>query len=451
MRGVLHCAIAGALLAWSPVAAITFYVRQSAGNDANDGRSSATAWQHVGKLSEVMRAGDIAYVGPGLYREEIEVRDSGSADRPIVFVADETGRHTGDGAGTVMLSGAEPVDETIFSPTGAPGVYSAPFAEWTVWGVVEMDGPQSRYVRVTITHEYLVEKLAPVDVVGKLRSSYFHDEATRTLYLHTSDDQPPRTHELELVRRGHGIFVRGKEYVTVVGFTFRHMQDSGISFFGGAAHGTARGTVSYGSRQGIRVYGSTDVRVEGCTVFRNENAGVYFAAASSGGRSIGVTSYENVKGLRWSSDSTNAVVTDNVLFENLERGLSLENADDAIVRGNRFVGNTVSQLQVLQSRYSSDENCFESRPGQLVADFTPFGFADRYATLAEYRQKQGQDLHSREGGCGRLPAKLDVHQLPQRAGEAHEDAQASRGVWAWLRELLSAAGARSRGPNPGPR
>jgi hypothetical protein len=204
VRGALHFALAGVLVAWSPAGANTFYVRQRAGNDANDGRSPATAWQHVGKLTEAMRAGDTAYVGPGLYREEIEVRDSGTADRPIVFVADDAGQHTGDPAGTVMLSGAEPADETIFTLTGAPGVYSAPFPGWTVWGVVEMDGPESRYVRVTITHEYLVEKLAPVDAVARLRSSWFHDEVTHTLYLHTSDDRPPAAHDRVRLRTRRG-------------------------------------------------------------------------------------------------------------------------------------------------------------------------------------------------------------------------------------------------------
>jgi hypothetical protein len=79
----------------------------------------------------------------------------------------------------------------------------------------------------------------------------FYDETTRTLYLHTSDDRPPTAHELELVQRGHGIVARGMQYVTVVGFTFRHMQDAGVGFFPGSAHGTVVRTISYGSRQGV--------------------------------------------------------------------------------------------------------------------------------------------------------------------------------------------------------
>jgi Periplasmic copper-binding protein (NosD) len=410
VRGAVLSGVVGVAFASSSVGATTFYVRQTTGNDANDGRSPATAWQHVGMLSPAMRAGDTAYVGPGLYREEIDVRESGTPERPIVFVADRTGRNTGDPPGTVMLCGAEPVDEGIFAPTGTPGVYTAPFPAWTVWGVVEMDGPQSRYVRATITEEYLVEKLPPPAVVAKLRSSFFHDETTRTLYVHTSDDRPPAAHELELVQRGHGIFAQGTPYVTVVGFTFRHMQDSGVSFFRGASHGTVVGVTSWGSRQGVRIYASTDVLVSGSTLFRNENSGAYFAAASTGGHAVGNTSYENVKGLRWSSESAGAMALDNVLFDNSERGLSLENVDGAVVRGNRLANNAVSQLQVLQAQYTADDNCYVAAAGQLVADFTPFGFADRYPDVDGYRRAKTQDLHS-QATCGSMPPKVDVHAM----------------------------------------
>jgi hypothetical protein len=411
VRGAFLSALGGLFLATSPLGATTFYVRQTVGNDSNDGRSPATAWRHVGMLSTSMHAGDTAYVGPGLYREEIDVLDSGTAERPIVFVADDSGHNTGDPPGTVMLCGSEPVDASIFAPTERPGVYAAPFPAWTVWGVVEMEGPQSRYVRATITEEYLVEHLSTLDVVAKLRSSFVHDEATRTLYVHTSDDRPPAAHRFELVERGHGIFAQGTPYVTVIGFTFRHMQDSGVSFFRGASHGTVVRVTSWGSRQGVRIYASTDVLVAGSTLFRNENSGAYFAAASTGGHAVGNTSYENVKGLRWSSDSTGAVALDNGLFDNSERGLSLENADGAVVRGNRLANNTVSQLQILQSGYAADDNCYLAAPGQLVADFTPFGFSDRYPDVAAYQRAKAQDLHSRSG-CGAMPAKVDVHALP---------------------------------------
>jgi hypothetical protein len=438
-----RAAVALALaLVWPPATdAVTYYVRSTVGDDGHDGRSPATAWRHVGMLSAAMDAGDTAFVGPGLYRDQITVEHDGTPGARLTFVADTTGQHTGDPPGVVMLTGAEPVDGGIFSAGAAPGVYTTTFPAWVVWGAVEMDGPQRRYQRVTTTREYLVDKMAEVDVVARLRSSYFYDETSHVLTLHTSDDRPPAAHEMELIRRGDGVFVRGHHHVNVVGFTFRHMQDAGVSFFIGSGDGVVMNVTSYGSRQGVRVYGATDVVVYGSTLFRNENAGVYFAAKSSNGLAIGNVSYENVKGLRWSSDSGGGMAVDNVLFENLERGLSLENVTGAILRHNRLVDNAVSQLQVLQSEYTSEDNCFESRGPELVADFTPFGPLDRYPSLASYRDARGQDSDSREGACGSLPSKIDVHALHRAAVGYPATGSTAPHPWrdavgAWLRRTL---------------
>ena len=410
-RAALSLAVAVVLGAPGVPAAATYYVRQTVGDDARDGLKPQTAWQHLSKLSSAMHAGDVAYVGPGLYRDEIVVENDGAPEARIVFVADTTGQHTGDPPGTVMVTGADPVDGTIFAPHTVPGVYTARIPSM-VWGAVEMDGPQYRYGGTRETRELVVEKMAPIDVVAKLPSTYYYDEAEKVLYLHTSDGRPPAAHEMELIHRGNGIFVQGKHYVTVMGFTFRHMQDSGVSFFKGSGDGIAVDNTSYGSRQGIRVYGATNVLVYGNTLFRNENCGVYFAAQSANGEAIGNTAYENTKGVRWSSQSVDGLCLDNTLFDNHERGIAIENADRALVRRNRVVNNGASQLLVIESVYSSERNCYESGgPTELIAEFYPYFATDRYKTLAEYQRAKHQDLSSGAGGCGPLPAKVDVHRV----------------------------------------
>ena len=120
MRTILQVAVLLLVCAARPGAATIYYVRQTTGDDARDGTSPATAWRHVDRLSRAMHAGDTAYVGPGLYREEIVVENEGAADARMVFVADTTGQHTGDPPGAVMLTGADPVDENIFTPAGSP-------------------------------------------------------------------------------------------------------------------------------------------------------------------------------------------------------------------------------------------------------------------------------------------------------------------------------------------
>jgi parallel beta-helix repeat protein len=272
-----------------------------------------------------------------------------------------------------------------------------------------MDGDQYRYLRVVVTAEYLHEKTEPLDIVSKMPSSYFYDEKTRLLYIHTSDGRPPTSHEIELFRRGNGIAMKGKHFITIVGFTLRHMGDAGINFFTGSSDCAALHNTAYGSRQGIRVYGATNILVYGNTLFRNENSGVYFAAGSTNGTAARNMCFEDVKGIRWSSKSDNGIATDNVLFDNSLAGVSIEDSDHIMVAGNILANNAQAQLFTIQGRFLSDDNCFTtSSAQQLVADYHT---GDRYSSLADYQRAQHQDLASRSGTCGVLPQKVDVRKL----------------------------------------
>ena len=391
--------------------AATYYVRDTVGNDANDGLSPKTAWKRLSRLRD-LKAGDTAYVGPGLYRDGVDLRNSGTAEARITFIADNAGKYTGDPPGRVMVTGADPVDETLFVATSRPGVYSLKVSGLRVLEVVEMDSPQYRYKRAFAAKEHLVDKLTELQVVEKLPYSFFYDEKAQTLYVHTSDGKAPRTHEMELVHRGNGFYLGQRHFVTVIGFTFRHMGDAGISFFRGAGDGAALFNTSYGSRQGVRVFNAPNVMVHGNTLFRNENSGVYFADRSVNGSAVRNVTYENTKGMRWGSQSGNAVALENVTFENLEAGIALEDVGPATVWSNRIGNNRATQLLALNSTYSSDGNCFEKRgPDEYLADFFPYPRDHRFKTLAEYRTAKGQDLGSRDEGCGPWPEKVDVRAL----------------------------------------
>ena len=406
--------LAATLPAVLPVEALasTYYVRQTVGDDTRDGTSPETAWKHISKLSSAMQAGDIVYVGPGLYREEVSVLNDGAPDKRMTFIGDATGQRTGDPPGLVMITGAEPIDLSAAAPE-APGVYKAPFSQ-PVLGLVEMDGNQFRYWRVKNRKELpLPEGVSEVDLVKQRPSSFYYDADAKMLYLHTSDGKPPSAHAMEYMARGNGIGMYQKHYVTVMGFTFRHFIDAGIGFYQGSSDGIAINNTSYGGRQGIRVYGATKIAAYGNTLFRNENCGIYFALQSTNGLVLGNTMYENIKGIRWSSQSNNGTAIDNTVFENHEFGISIENADYTLLRRNRMVGNEKAQLSVIKSDYSSDDNCFASGgPEQMIASLF---FVGQYATLADYQRGQHQDQGSREGGCGPLPAKVDVHKLDEEA------------------------------------
>jgi len=392
--------------------ATTYYVRQTVGDDTHDGTSPETAWQHIGKLSAAMQAGDTAYVGPGFYREEVSVLNDGAPDKRITFIGDATGQRTGDPPGVVMITGAEPIDLSAAAPE-APGVYKAPSPK-PILGLVELDGNQFRYWRVKSRKELpLPEGVSELDLVKQRPSSFYYDADAKMVYLHTSDGRPPSAHQMEYMERGNGIGMYQKHYVTVMGFTFRHFIDAGIGFYQGSSDGIAINNTSYGGRQGIRVYGATKITAYGNTLFRNENSGIYFALQSTNALVLGNTMYENIKGIRWSSQSNNGTAVDNAVFENQEFGISVENADHTVLQRNRMLNNEKSQLSVIQSDYSSDDNCFANGgPNQLISDLF---FVGHYRTLADYQRGQHQDQGSREGGCGPLPAKVDVHKLDEDA------------------------------------
>ena len=150
-----------------------------------------------------MKAGDTAYVGPGLYRGEVLVLHDGTPDQRLVFIADATGEHTGDPPGTVMITGAEPVDETIFAPYSAPGVFTAK-VPYPVLGVVEMDGlsiaTSGPWIQ-GVSHRQALE----LEVVAKLPSSLFYDGRAASSTSTRATAISPTTHEIELIRRGNGI------------------------------------------------------------------------------------------------------------------------------------------------------------------------------------------------------------------------------------------------------
>ncbi len=199
-----------------------------------------------------------------------------------------------------------------------------------------------------------------------------------------------------------------KHFITIVGFTFRHFGDSAISFFQDSTDVAALNNTSWGGRQGIRVFGARRVLIYGNTLFRNDNSGVYFAKQSTDGTAIGNISYENKKGLRWSSMSVNPVILDNISFNNKEAGISLEDVDHVLVRRNVLAQNKGTQFMPFRADYTSEDNCYDVPATELATDYV---LGPKYKTLADFQKNQGQDMHSRNGGCGTLPKKVDVHKL----------------------------------------
>ena len=189
----------------------------------------------------------------------------------------------------------------------------------------------------------------------------------------------------------------------------------------GSTSGRARGTRlrSTTPRTALaRGFAFTGRRTSSSTATRSFETRTRASTSSNrslNGRAIGNVSYENAKGLRWGSESAHGLAIGNQLFDNLEAGISIKKATPTVLRGNRAVHNREEQLLVIQAEYSSNENCFETgSPDQLTVRFYPSRATEYHRTLAEYQKATGQDLQSRDGGCGPMPEKLNVRNCTPR-------------------------------------
>jgi parallel beta-helix repeat protein len=79
------------------------FVRASVGNDDYDGLSPDSALRTVSEAVSRLSPGDRVIVGPGLYEESIIDPPGGTSGAPVIFVADPSGRATGDAPGAVVV------------------------------------------------------------------------------------------------------------------------------------------------------------------------------------------------------------------------------------------------------------------------------------------------------------------------------------------------------------
>ncbi|GAI81257.1 unnamed protein product, partial [marine sediment metagenome] len=62
-----------------------YYVDWDGGNDSNNGTSTGSAWDTIGKANTILTAGDTVYIRAGTYYQTIRPTTSGSADNYITY------------------------------------------------------------------------------------------------------------------------------------------------------------------------------------------------------------------------------------------------------------------------------------------------------------------------------------------------------------------------------
>ena len=183
------------VLLTTQVASATEYFVKIDGHDGTAGTSADTALRSIQKAADCLAPGDTLTIAPGEYPQRFVVKQSGTAEHPITIRAAIPGFTVI--RGNECITGFKKVDGKRF-----------------VWSV-HCPRPVYRVVERDTQLPYL-EAPSPADM-DQFRRSHLYDGRTKTLYVHTSDGQPPDQHVLATsVIPAFGVDITG-EYVHVDG------------------------------------------------------------------------------------------------------------------------------------------------------------------------------------------------------------------------------------------
>lgn len=113
MSGGAQCRIVSGLLALAASAlllsgliapargSVVWHVNATDGDDAASGRSAEAPFKTIQKAADVVAAGDVVVVHPGIYFEHVQLRKTGTTEKPIIFQADRVE------ANRVVITGAD--------------------------------------------------------------------------------------------------------------------------------------------------------------------------------------------------------------------------------------------------------------------------------------------------------------------------------------------------------
>ena len=181
------------------VRAAEFFVELK-GSDSADGLTPESAFASIQKGVDALSPGDTLTIGPGEYFGSVYRTDVGGVDADTTIRAKIPG--------TVLLRGDKPAPEFKLVP-GKSHLYAADF-----------DGD----VQVVNEDDTLSQlKDAPsVDEVNFSAGSFYHDKATKKLYISTTDMRPPEKHTYSVsVVSNHGLHIDNPKRIVVDGLAFR--------------------------------------------------------------------------------------------------------------------------------------------------------------------------------------------------------------------------------------
>lgn len=215
------------------------------GDDTRDGLSHVAAFGTVQKGVDALAPGDTLTILPGEYAEGVKRANLGSESAETLIRAAIPG--------TVVLLGDEPAGP--FKKTeGFQFVYEVPF-DRDVQAVNELD---------TLTGLFQMPNLVELEAAP---GHWMYDADSKTLYISTSDQQPPENHVYRAsILASDGIFLESPERVTI----------DGLAFAGFDANAKAASEMSYRSPNagmgviwGLLIHKGKGCVIRNCTAYLN--------------------------------------------------------------------------------------------------------------------------------------------------------------------------------------
>jgi hypothetical protein len=228
-----------------------YYVDASAGNDSNNGQSPTTAWRTIAKVnaSSFSPGNSILFKSGDTWREQLNIKNSGSSGNPITFGSYGSGN-------APIISGAD----LLTSFTSCSGYYCASVS--TQPNQVFRDG----------------SRLTPVSAENQLATGdWWWNSTTSTVYVYDN----PSGHTIEASQRNYAVYGFLRSYVTISGLQTQMAQQYGIYEFGTGTTGlTFTGILTQNNyTSGLRVEQASNTIVTQSTAAYNGDDGFSFADA----------------------------------------------------------------------------------------------------------------------------------------------------------------------------
>ena len=416
-------------------AATVYYVDGAAGNDSNDGLTLATAWKTIQKSFNTAVAGSTVMIKGGTYYEQLTVKVSGTAGKPITFT-----NYNGE---QVIIDGSKNSGTTIVTITDKKFLI---FSNLTVQH---------------ITKNNAVGVLVSASKSGGASDLTFRNMAFKTINWTASASTTPNSNQnaQPFIAYGYGaaqanaitnLVVDSCEFSNNItgfseslsldgnidGFTITNNKVHDNSNIGIAAignygtsstaavdqsrNGLIRGNTcynnkaSYATSGGIYVDGGRDIKIERNITYGN-GYGIEIGNEENGTASnitvinnliylnevtgIAIGGYDNST----TGQVTNSVIRNNSFFRNNTNNdgsgeIYMTKASNCIIGNNVFYTNSQNTLFSLENISPQTGNTFDYNTwyttGGNASDITINWRNTTYSSFTTYKTKTAQDAHS---------------------------------------------------------